>query len=68
MATSSPAVYDFGSGIVPQIYVLFSASIRKDGPDYRQIWRVVRTVCSLSRMRLHVWCLALDVATASRQC
>jgi len=37
MATSSPAVYDFGSGIVPQIYVLFSASIRKDGPDYRQI-------------------------------
>ena len=44
MATSSPAVYDFGSGIVPQIYVLFSASIRKDGPDYRQIWPLWRVV------------------------
>ena len=24
--------------------------------------------CSLSRMRLHVWCPALDITTASRQC
>ena len=29
---------------------------------------VLRHLGSLSRMRLHVWCRALDVKTASRQC